>query len=118
LLVIWTWSRNADRFDWQRHLPLILALGLISAPYLLVHDLVLLIPALLLMAICLVRSGTSRARWLAASLFTLGSILVWMEQVAMPSLSVQVWIAPLTVVLVVAATVCGDRRTVMAGHSP
>jgi len=118
LLVIWTWSRNADRFDWQRHLPLILALGLISAPYLLVHDLVLLIPALLLMAICLVRWGTARARWLAALLFALSSILVWMEQVVVQSLSVQVWVAPLTVILVVAATVCADRRIACAGQSP
>lgn len=104
LLVISTWLRFADRFDWLRHIPLILALGLISAPYLLVHDLVLLVPALLLIALYLVRWGTARARWLAVLLFAVTSVGVWLEQVTLPSLSVQLWIAPLTFILVVAVT--------------
>ena len=39
VLVVVLWTRFSSRFDWRQNLPLVLVLGLIAAPYLLVHEL-------------------------------------------------------------------------------
>ncbi len=106
IFVVLLWSRFADRFDWRRALPLILVLGLVSAPYLLVHDLVLLVPALLTMALCVLAWESAKLRWLAGLAFAFFCIIVWFGQIAEHSLNIHVWIAPLVLILTIAASVC------------
>ncbi len=106
ILVALLWGHFADRFDWRRALPLILALGLVSAPYLLVHDLVLLVPALLTMALCALSWASANSRWLAGLAFAFFCIIVWVGQIVEATLVIHVWIAPFVLILTIAALVC------------
>jgi hypothetical protein len=116
ILVVLLWRHFADRFDWRRGLPLILVLGLVSAPYLLVHDLVLLVPALLTMALCVLERGSASSRWLAGLAFAFVCIIVWIGQIAEHTLNIHVWIAPFVLILTIAASVCVPEQSGGAGE--
>lgn len=105
-LVIGLWVRFREIFDWRRNLPLVLVLGLLAAPYLLIHDLVLLIPALLTMALCVHDWESARSRWIAALAFTAFCIIVWIAQITEHTVVVHVWIVPVMSILTVGASRC------------
>jgi hypothetical protein len=108
-LTVLLWNRCQTRFDWRRNLPVILILGLLAAPYLLVHDLVLLIPALLTMALCVQDWESTAARWIAVAVFAALCVVVWVGQIAEHTLSIHVWITPLTLILSIGASRCEPR---------
>ena len=113
VLVVALWARFANRFDWRRDLALILALGVVAAPYLLVHDLVLLVPALLTMALCVLGWKSATLRLIAVLAFASICIVVWIDQVAEHALVIHVWIAPLVLILTIAAAVCVPEESTM-----
>jgi hypothetical protein len=106
ILVVALWARFANRFDWRRDLALVLALGVVAAPYLLVHDLVLLIPALLTMALCVLGWKSATLRLTAALAFTFSCIAVWIGKIAEQVMVIHVWIAPCVLILSIAAAMC------------
>ena len=116
ILVVLLWGHFADRFEWRRALPLILALGLVSAPYLLVHDLVLLVPALLTMALCVLSWASANSRWLAGLAFAFFCIIVWVGQIVETTLVIHVWIAPFVLILTIAALVCVPVQSELEGE--
>ena len=113
VLVVALWARFANRFDWRRDLALILVLGVVAAPYLLVHDLVLLVPALLTMALCVLGWKSATLRLIAVLAFASICIVVWIDQVAEHALVIHVWIAPLVLILTIAAAVCVPEESTM-----
>ncbi len=109
-LVVALWARFGERFDWRHDLPAVLALGLVAAPYLLVHDLVLLVPALLTMALCVIERQSVRAIRVSALGFAVLCIVMWTGQIAEGTLSLHVWVAPIMLFLAVAASICVANR--------
>jgi hypothetical protein len=106
LLTVVSWSRYRNRFNWRKDLPLVLTLGLFAAPYLLVHDLVLLIPALLTMALCVLDWESTGSRRIAAAAFAVLCVVVWVGQIAERTLFIHVWVAPVMLILAIRASRC------------
>jgi len=89
------WSRARRNWNWITYGPGILALGLLSGPYGLVHDLVLLIPCILLMAV-MVRLGSDvTVGRIALWGYVATCIAIWIGQLRTGTSFVQVWVAPL-----------------------
>ena len=116
VLVVVLWTRFSSRFDWRRHLPLVVVLGLIAAPYLLVHDLVLLVPAFLTMALCVADWESASSRRMAGLAFAAFCVFVWIGQVAEHTLAIHVWVAPLVLILTIAASVHLARESGVGGE--
>lgn len=95
LLIPIAWSRVRQSWDWCSSGAGVLALGVIAAPYGLVHDLVLLIPCLVLIAGRLRYAGDRSLYrgflWGYAATFA----AIWIGQISSGSSFVQVWVAPL-----------------------
>ncbi len=96
--ILFAWTQRGDEFAWNRDLGLLLALGLIAAPYLLVHDLVLLLPALLSAALCVSRWQSRICKLTATLVFGLVCIAIWIGQVTQHHMLTNVWIAPLMLI--------------------
>lgn len=105
-LLVGLWVRFGSGFDWLRNLPLVLVLGLLAAPYLLVHDLVLLVPALLAMALCIQNWESPRSKWIAALAFAAFCVVVWIGQIVEHTGGVHVWIVPVMSILAVGSSPC------------
>lgn len=109
--ILLAWTRFGEYFTWQRDLGFLLVLGLIAAPYLLVHDLVLLLPALFSSALCVLRWESSVRKLTATMTFLLICAAIWADQVAQTFISVAVWIAPLMLFPGALSRACvGNRR--------
>ncbi|MEJ2483230.1 MAG: glycosyltransferase family 87 protein, partial [Gemmatimonadota bacterium] len=81
LVILGVRRRENSEIDWQREFPTLLVLGLLAAPYLLVHDLVLLLPALLACCLC-ARDPVTRAGQIAGVvLFLALCTYIWIGQV-------------------------------------
>ncbi|MCL7927877.1 MAG: DUF2029 domain-containing protein [marine benthic group bacterium] len=87
--------RGNPETDWQREFPTLLLLGLLAAPYLLVHDLVLLVPAVLSCCLCFTRSGIRAARVGGAVLFLLFCAMIWIGQLYENAIAIHVMVVPL-----------------------
>jgi hypothetical protein len=111
-LVIGLWVRFGSVFDWLRNLPLVLVLGLLAAPYLLIHDLVLLVPAFLTMALCIQNWESPRSKWIAALAFAAFCVVVWIGQIVEHTGIIHVWIVPLMSILALGSSRCvtGEDR--------
>jgi hypothetical protein len=109
-LVVALWARFGELFDWRHDLPAVLALGLVAAPYLLVHDLVILVPALLTMALCVIDRQSVRAIRVSALGFAVLCVVMWTGQIAEGTLSFHVWVAPIMLFLAVSASICVANR--------
>ena len=116
VLVVVLWTRFSSRFDWRQNLPLVLVLGLIAAPYLLVHDLVLLVPAFLTMALCVADWESANSRRMAVLAFAAVCVFVWIGQIAEHALVIHVWIVPLMLIPAIAASVCVARKSGVVGE--
>ena len=101
------WSREGRNWTWIACGPGILALGLLTGPYGLVHDLVLLIPCILLMA-AMVRQGSDVAlRRLLLWGYVAVCIAIWFGQLRAGTSFVQVWVAPLILVTCITLRLTG-----------
>jgi hypothetical protein len=105
-LIPLAWSRFSKRWTWAMYGPGILALGLASAPYGLVHDLVLLIPCLVFVAVLVRQRASSGLKRLTFWGYFVVCLGIWVGQVWRGTSFVQVWVAPL--VLLVCVTLRWD----------
>lgn len=88
------WSRTRRNWNWIAYGPGILALGLLAGPYGLVHDLVLLIPCILLMAVMVRQVSDVSVRRIVLWGYVAMCIAIWFGQLRTGSSFVQVWVAP------------------------
>jgi len=101
VLIPLVWSRIRKTWTWEACGAGILALGLVAAPYGLVHDLVLLIPCLLLLAMT-VRQHPQILRRLVLWGYVAMCLGIWFGQIMRGSSFVQVWVAPLVLLACIA----------------
>jgi hypothetical protein len=106
--IVW---RSLDReWSWATRGPRMLAAGVVLAPYGLVHDLVLLVPCIVLTA-CVVygsRGRAGRLPFLAAFAVVCSAILL--GQLIVGTSYVQAWVAPLVLIVCMAIGRGGTRR--------
>lgn len=105
-VIVFAWVWLGEEFAWKRDLGLVLVLGLIAAPYLLVHDLVLLLPAVLSAALCVTRWKSRSWKLTAITVFGLLCIAMWIGQVTQHHMLTNVWIAPLMLIPAVLSREC------------
>ena len=98
VLIFPAWARVRDAWTWDAYGAGVLALGLVSAPYGLVHDLVLLIPCLILLSMT-VRPYGRALRLFAFSGFIAVCVGIWVGQFWRGTSVVQVWVAPLVLLV-------------------
>ena len=98
-LVLGIWVRASSTWDWILAGPAVLAFGVATAPYGLVHDLVLLIPVLLISAGFARSLSGSRDLRLFFGMFAAMSVLIWLGQVRTGTSFVQVWVAPVSLLM-------------------
>lgn len=48
---VWYWRRHGQHWDWPKHLPLLLIVSIVSAPYCWFHDYILALPAFVALAV-------------------------------------------------------------------
>ena len=96
------WSRVKRTWLWIAYGPAILALGLISGPYGLVHDLVILIPCLLLIAVRSRRVSDDVVKRLVLWGYVAVCVGIWIGQLRAGTSFAQVWVAPLVPVVCIA----------------
>ena len=110
MVALGIWRRADLEVDWQREFPTLLVLGLFAAPYLLVHDLVLLLPALLSCWLCARGTVLPAARLGGLILFLLFCSLIWYGQLQEAYMQLHVMIVPLMLIPSLAARRCiGDE---------
>jgi hypothetical protein len=100
------WMRAGERFDWKRDFGSLLVLGLLAAPYLLVHDLVLLLPALLASALCVTAWRSKICQVTATCIFLVFCVAIWIGQVAEADLAVHVWVVPFMLIPAILSRSC------------
>jgi hypothetical protein len=105
-IVLFLWPLYRKHFDWRRELGFLLTLGLLSAPYLLVHDLVLLVPGLLTIALCVGTSPHGGRRWVMMATFLVMCGIVWYGQISGTAATINVWIVPLMLLPIARSRAC------------
>jgi hypothetical protein len=99
--------RGSDlEIDWPREFPTLLTVGLLAAPYLLVHDLVLLLPSLLSCWLCARAPGRRAVRIGAYVLFLSFCAFIWIGQLRESDLMIHFTVAPLMLIPSVMAKKC------------
>jgi hypothetical protein len=119
LVVLGVRHRESPEIDWQREYPTLLTLGLLAAPYLLVHDLVLLLPALLACWLCASDPVGRAGRIAGVVLFLALCAYIWIGQIWEASALIHFTVAPLMLIPSVLARECigtTPPRTGEAGH--
>lgn len=53
--LVYFWARNKDHWNWQMHLPLLLMISICTSPYYWYHDLILILPAMISVAVQVVK---------------------------------------------------------------
>ena len=115
--ILFAWTRRGDGFAWKRDFGLLLVLGLIAAPYVLVHDLVLLLPAVLSTALCVARWESRPCKLMAALAFGLLCVAMWIDQVTQHHIVANVWIVPLMLIPAALSRVCiGSESESVSGR--
>ena len=104
--ILLAWARLGEKFAWKRDFGLLLVLGLIAAPYLLVHDLVLLLPAVLSTALCVTGWSSASRRLAAITVFGLLCLVMWFGQVTQQHILTNVWVAPLMLIPAILSRDC------------